>query len=309
MASLFLRTPFSDRVSPALGQDPFGTTPVIQADELPPIDVVVVSHNHYDHLDLLNRGHREPGALLVPLRNRALLESVGSPTWSSWTGGKRTRWGTDLHGDASTALIRTWALRPPGRAVVWMGWRAEGLSLLLRRRHGLQRARFQGDWGEVWAFDLALIPIGAYEPAWFMKTMHINPEEAVRIHQEVGSGSLSPSTGTFPLTAESPDEPPLRLKKRLKTQGWPKTLQSRLETRREYLGAASPSGPLGPWSRQQSRRTDRPYRVQGWGRLGRPLRRMSSTFPAPELRSAKLSLNNVAGFEGVENRRVEESFL
>ena len=67
---------------------------------------------------------------------------------------------------------------------------------------------------------MALIPIGAYEPAWFMKTMHINPEEAVRVHQEVGSRlSLAIHWGTFPLTAESPDEPPRRLKKAAQDAG------------------------------------------------------------------------------------------
>ena len=67
---------------------------------------------------------------------------------------------------------------------------------------------------------MALIPIGAYEPAWFMKTMHINPEEAVRLHQEVGSRlSLAIHWGTFPLTAESPSEPPRRLRKAVQAAG------------------------------------------------------------------------------------------
>ena len=66
-------------------------------------------------------------------------------------------------------------------------------------------------------FDVSLIPIGAYSPRWFMKTMHVNPEEAVQIHQDVNSAfSLAIHWGTFPLTAEEPGDPPERLKEALR---------------------------------------------------------------------------------------------
>jgi N-acyl-phosphatidylethanolamine-hydrolysing phospholipase D len=61
--------------------------------------------------------------------------------------------------------------------------------------------------------DLALISIGAYEPRWFMKDMHINPEEAVRIHEDLGARySLGIQWGTFQLTAEPIDDPPIKLR-------------------------------------------------------------------------------------------------
>ena len=66
--------------------------------------------------------------------------------------------------------------------------------------------------GVVAPFDLALLPIGAYAPRWFMKSMHVNPEEAVRIHQDVSSRqSVAMHWGTFRLTEEPMDEPPKAL--------------------------------------------------------------------------------------------------
>jgi len=66
-------------------------------------------------------------------------------------------------------------------------------------------------------FDLALIPIGAYEPRWFMKPYHVNPEEAVKIHRDIHSKySVAMHWGTFILTDEPLDEPPLKLAEALK---------------------------------------------------------------------------------------------
>ena len=68
--------------------------------------------------------------------------------------------------------------------------------------------------------DLSLIPIGAYEPRWFMKEAHVNPEEAVRIHNDVNSSiSVGMHWGTFQLTDEPMDEPPIRLKDARKSAG------------------------------------------------------------------------------------------
>ena len=68
--------------------------------------------------------------------------------------------------------------------------------------------------------DLALIPIGAYEPRWFMKDAHMNPEEAVRVHREVGARrSLAMHWGTFQLTDEGREEPALALRVACKASG------------------------------------------------------------------------------------------
>jgi N-acyl-phosphatidylethanolamine-hydrolysing phospholipase D len=70
--------------------------------------------------------------------------------------------------------------------------------------------------------DLALISIGAYEPRWFMKDMHVNPEEAVQIHEDINSRySLGIQWGTFQLTAEPIDDPPIKLKEALVKKGIP----------------------------------------------------------------------------------------
>jgi N-acyl-phosphatidylethanolamine-hydrolysing phospholipase D len=68
--------------------------------------------------------------------------------------------------------------------------------------------------------DLALIPIGAYAPRWFMQWYHVNPQEAVNIHRDVKSKkSIGMHWGTFPLTAEPPMEPPQRLAEVLSAEG------------------------------------------------------------------------------------------
>jgi len=69
-------------------------------------------------------------------------------------------------------------------------------------------------------FDLAAIPIGAYEPRWFMRNHHMNPEEAIQVHLDLRSRrSLGIHWGTFILTDEPPDEPPVRLTKGLQSRG------------------------------------------------------------------------------------------
>ena len=72
-------------------------------------------------------------------------------------------------------------------------------------------------------FDLAAIPIGAYEPRWFMRHHHVNPEEALQIHLDIGSKkSVAIHWGTFILTDEPLDEPPVRLEKALVDKNLPK---------------------------------------------------------------------------------------
>lgn len=180
--------------------------------ELPRIDVVLLSHNHYDHLDLaalqwLARQHRP--AIVTTLGNRAWLEArgVGRVTELDW-------WQSH-HPAANLEAICTpaqhFAARTPwdARQTLWGGF-------LLRTAAGL--VFFAGDSGWAPHFAeirerlgppaLALIPIGAYEPRWFMEPVHMNPDEAVRAHVALGARqSIGMHFGTFQLTDEAIDAP------------------------------------------------------------------------------------------------------
>ncbi len=196
-------------------------------EDLPPIDAILLSHDHYDHLDartvraLLRRFDDEP-TWYTPLGYRG---------WFRRRGGKRVveaDWWEELElpGSAyrlTAAPARHWCRRTPWdtNTRLWCSWVVgeNGSST----RTG-PRVYFAGDsaYGSIFAeigarlgpFDLSMIPIGAYEPRWFMKASHVNPEEAVRVWQDLGSyGAFVPMHwGTFRLTFEDPLEPPERLR-------------------------------------------------------------------------------------------------
>ncbi len=108
-------------------------------------------------------------------------------------------------------------------ATLWCGWVAEwpDFKLFFAGDSGYSKdfadigARFGG-------FDLSLIPIGAYDPRWFMRAMHMDPEEAVQVHRDVRSRrSIGMHWGTFVLTLEDPAEPPRRLAAAVTRAGLP----------------------------------------------------------------------------------------
>ncbi len=218
---------FSERASPLSWIGPRRLTPApLSSDwrELPDIDVVVLSHNHYDHLDLptLRRLHaRSSGRLTViaPLGHRALLQKAGLTQiieldwWES----------TTLTAADRPPLVvtltpaRHWSLRrfvPSDRyQALWGG------AVIATGKH---RVYFAGDTGDMPAFqeigdrlgpfDLALLPIGAYEPRAYLKAQHTNPEEALRAHQQVRAReSIGIHWGTFVLSSEALQQPPLDL--------------------------------------------------------------------------------------------------
>ncbi len=185
--------------------------PGVAFDDLPPIAVVLVSHNHYDHCDLPTLRHlarRFDPIAVTPLGNAALLRSAGlrrieALDW--WESTRATPLPVALtpahHFSARGILDRNRAL--------WSGFVIEA---------GDRRIYFAGDTAyapfftdiprRLGTIDLALLPIGAYEPRWFMRSVHMNPEEAVQAHLDLGSPeSLGMHFGTFQLTAEGIDEP------------------------------------------------------------------------------------------------------
>ena len=206
---------FSERASPVSWAGPKRyQAPALKLSELPKIDFVVISHNHYDHLDLASIEAIGDQALwFVPLRNGELLRSVGVTriVELDW-------WASATHeGFTFTATpVQHWSARGVGDRfeMLWSGWAIQGAEarIYFAGDTGYNPVDFKETGRRFGPFDLALIPIGAYAPRSFMKMMHINPVEAGQIHQELRARrSLAIHWGTFPLTAEPPGEPPVVL--------------------------------------------------------------------------------------------------
>lgn len=205
---------FSDRASPVRWAGPKRKRPLpASLAQLPRIDLVVISHNHADHLDeptireLVNQQGGQP-QFLVPLGVDALLKEFGVTKtqpmdwWDRYEVGElrmtfvpAQHWSARGLSDRNKTLWGGWVIEGAGKSVYFAG--DTGYS-----RHFAEiGARFGG-------FDLALIPIGAYEPRWFMKDQHVNPDEAARIHIDVRSRlSVGVHWGSFELTDEALDKP------------------------------------------------------------------------------------------------------
>ena len=207
---------WSDRASPVSFAGPKrATEPGIRFERLPPIDVVLLSHNHYDHLDLrtLLRLHAVHRPLMVmPLGNDAIVRRA-VPDARIMVGDWHDR--IDIGDGASTTLTRAnhWSARGVGdrRMALWSGHYIET---------GAGSIWFTGDtgFGDGTIFDdirarhgppdVALIPISAYEPRWFMAAQHVDPSEAVAIMRQVGARhALGIHWGTFQLTDEAREAP------------------------------------------------------------------------------------------------------
>ena len=185
--------------------------PAVRIEALPPISTVLLSHNHYDHCDLRTLrllATRFDPIVMTPLGNGALVRSAGIRRveeldwWQEATGAAVPITLTPAqHFSARTPLDRNRAL--------WGGFMVGA---------GGQHIFFAGDTAYAPFFravrqrlgpiDLALLPIGAYEPRWFMETVHMNPAEAVQAHLDLdASVSVGMHFGTFQLTSEGIDEP------------------------------------------------------------------------------------------------------
>lgn len=207
---------FSERASPVRFAGPRRVrAPGVSLADLPEITVVLLSHNHYDHCDVPSLRalvRRFAPHVVTPLGNGRLLHSLGARSvdeldwWDATTVASFAVTATPArHFSARTPFDRNRAL--------WSGFVARA------DRHSVY---FAGDSGygphfaEIAArtapIDLALLPIGAYEPRWFMGPIHMNPEEAVQAHIDLGARqSVAMHFGTFQLTPEPIDEPAERL--------------------------------------------------------------------------------------------------
>ncbi len=185
--------------------------PGVRFEDLPAISTILLSHNHYDHCDIrtlrMLRKRFDP-IVLTPLGNKrfarkAGLSKVEELDW--WDRATTAAWPVTLtpaqHFSARTPFDRNRAL--------WGGFLIEVNG---------QRIYFAADSGygdlfkeigsRLGPFDLALLPIGAYEPRWFMHPIHMNPAEAVQAHLDLGSRqSIGMHFGTFRMTIEGIDAP------------------------------------------------------------------------------------------------------
>jgi L-ascorbate metabolism protein UlaG (beta-lactamase superfamily) len=195
--------------------------PGIPFEELPRVDVVALSHNHYDHLDLatLRRlQQRFHSRIVTTLGNRAYLDRRGLTDvveldwWAS-------------HEMFTATPAQHFAARTPfdRNRTLWAGF---AVTL------GERRLFFTGDSGyaphfanigaRLGPFDVSLVPIGAYEPRWFMSAAHMNPDEAVRAHLDLRSRlSIAMHFGCFQLTDEPIDEPVRALARALAARAVP----------------------------------------------------------------------------------------
>jgi L-ascorbate metabolism protein UlaG (beta-lactamase superfamily) len=237
-----------ERASPLSFAGPVRRVPPgVGYEQLPHVDAVVISHNHYDHLDLgtVKRLAAQAGGsprFYVPLglkewfNDRGITDVVELDWWES-----RDHAGLKIH----CVPVQHWSKRTltDRDQTLWSGWVLE---------HPTLRAFFAGDTGyskdfsdirrRFGSFDFAAIPIGAYEPRWFMQAYHVNPAEAVQIQQDLDARmALGIHWGTFELTDEPLDEPPAALARELAKRAIPRDrfyVMDHGETRR--LAAAAP---------------------------------------------------------------------
>jgi len=186
--------------------------PGIRFEDLPKIDLVLISHNHYDHLDIntvkrLNEEHHPK--FITPLGVSAYLHENGIGHTAEMD------WWDELKISDSVSLSSVPAQHFSGRGLtdrdktLWCGYVLQT---------GAGTVYFAGDTGYDGIFnkigtvfnpiDLALIPIGAYRPRWFMEPIHVDPDQALQIHRDVRARkSIGMHFGTFPLADEGMHEP------------------------------------------------------------------------------------------------------
>jgi len=216
---------FTGRASPLSFAGPARLAPPgLDFADLPAIDLVLVSHNHYDHLDegSVRRIAREhPQAqFVVPLGLAAWFRARGIERVSEldW-------WQSVQLGEADVSAVPVQHFSGRGLhdrdATLWCGFvlQLAGRKVFFAGDSGYSRDF--ADIAERYApLDLSLLPIGAYDPRWFMGPVHVDPAGAVRIHQDLRSRlSVAMHWGTFRLTAEPLDEPPRLLAEALSAAG------------------------------------------------------------------------------------------
>lgn len=211
---------WSDRASPVSFAGPRRVTaPGIAMESLPRIDAIMLSHNHYDHLDIasLHALHTQHDPLIItPLGNDTIIHRR-LPSARVWAGDWHDHINVKPEARVHIVPALHWSSRGPRdrRMALWGGFILEVADKLIY---------FAGDTGygtgnifrairaRFGAVDLAILPIGAYDPRWFMAAQHCDPQEAIQIMADLGANSaVGIHWGTFKLTDELRDDPATRL--------------------------------------------------------------------------------------------------
>jgi N-acyl-phosphatidylethanolamine-hydrolysing phospholipase D len=215
---------WSERASPLTFAGPRRySAPGLRFEDLPPIHAVVVSHDHYDHLDVatverLAREHRP--RFLVPLGMKAWFDELGIE------GVEELDWW-----DSRTLRALTFTSVPAqhfsGRGLLdrnrrlWTGWAVSGSKRFYFSGDTAHAAVFKEVGARLGPFDIAMVPIGAYLPPEIMKPVHTSPEEALTLTDDVrGRVLVAMHWGTFDLADEPLDEPPQRLLAKARERGF-----------------------------------------------------------------------------------------
>ena len=213
---------FSDRASPFRRFGPKRLIPPsISLEELPKIDVVTISHNHYDHLDirsLKKLSKINPDLIfLIPKGDLDIFKK------RRITNVKEFVWWEDIIIDEFTFTftpVQHWSARGlfDRNESLWGGWLIKGKEFSIYHAGDTGYSKdFVKTKEKLGSPKYAFIPIGAYDPEWFMSESHVNPEDAIRIMNDLDAEySFGMHWGTFTLTAEDTAEPPERLNKELR---------------------------------------------------------------------------------------------
>lgn len=191
--------------------------PPVALERIPSPGLVLISHNHYDHLDaptVQALVRRHPGAeWITPLGVGPLPRRLGVPRV------RELDWWDEVRSGGATvgcAPARHFSSRGPHdrNRTLWSGFsvRAGGRSIYFAGDTG-PHPEFAAIGSRFGPFDVALLPVGAYEPRWFMRPVHLNPEDALLAFGALDAGAMLPiHWGTFKLTDEPMEEPPRRLR-------------------------------------------------------------------------------------------------
>ncbi|HMR30644.1 MAG TPA: MBL fold metallo-hydrolase [Geminicoccaceae bacterium] len=209
---------------PPFGPKRFAPAPLAAAD-LPRIDIVLLSHNHYDHLDLPSLrtiGQRHRPAVVTGLGvsrylDRGLFGTIYELDWYQRL---------DLGGAAITAAPAVHFSKRgffDRNATLWCGFRIEAAGRSVHFTGDTTFAPVFAETGQrLGPAELALVPIGAYEPRALMVGSHCTPEEAVEIGRVLGARTMcGMHWGTIRLTDEQPFEPPVRFRAAMRAAGYP----------------------------------------------------------------------------------------